>query len=97
MTFSKNITLAFDSHVLTIEPNIRLVSEIEDELGPLAELQSRFSQQKWKVAELVTLIHIILYQAGMLIDYQMLSHKMITDGLAQYLSVVLQLFKKIGA
>lgn len=83
------IPLRFQNKVYIIRPDLRLVQEVENELGSLVSLRESFSCQSWKVSELVTLTHILLQAAGETVDYFILGNSMLKEGLERYLSTVL--------
>jgi hypothetical protein len=78
--------LLFKDKTYVINPDFRLMREIEHELGSLAKLQERFSQMSWEISDLVTLIHIMLQAAGETVDYLHLGNLMLKEGLRSYLS-----------
>ena len=77
--------LSFKNRVYQIEPKFELISEIEDELGSAPELLNRLLGDKWKVSELVTVVHILLHYAGRNIDYIDLGNQIIAEGIDKYL------------
>lgn len=80
----KIITIPLGARVCRIAPGFKLVSEIEEELGGIAALASRLAEGRWRTAELVTLVHILLEAAGRTADYLELGNDMIAEGLAGY-------------
>lgn len=95
MNTQKKITLGFDNRIFLVEPDMRLICEIEDELGSIAALAEKFSRQEWKVTELVSLIHMLLAQAGQEIDYRILGNRMMKEGLAGYVSIALSFLQRV--
>jgi hypothetical protein len=78
--------LRFKGKIYTINPDFKLMREIEHELGSLAKLQERFSQMSWEISDLVTLTHMMLQSAGETVDYLHLGNLMLKEGLRCYLS-----------
>ncbi len=78
--------LRFGNRVYIVSPDFPLVREIEHELGSIAALLERFSQQSWEVSDLVTLTHMMLQSAGETVDYLRLGNTMLREGLGRYLS-----------
>ena len=70
---------------------MRLVIEIEQELGALAMLRQKFSACVWKVTDLVTLTQMMLQAAGTTVDYMELGNDMLKVGLGPFLGAVRQL------
>lgn len=65
---------------------MRLLLEIESELGPLAALLCRFHADDWRLADLVSLVHMLLDAAGIEEDYMALGDEMLQAGLPTYLA-----------
>jgi hypothetical protein len=81
----KFTSITIDERVYRIVPDMRIVCEIEDEMGEgVAALSARFLHRQWKVSELVTLIHMMLHVGGKTFDYRVLGNRMIEDGLEKY-------------
>jgi hypothetical protein len=78
--------LRFKEKVYTINPDFRLLREIEHELGSLAKVHERFTQMSWEISDLVTLTHMMLQSAGETVDYLHLGNLMLKEGLRHYLS-----------
>ena len=86
MTQVKNgVPLRWENRVYAVVPDIRLVEEVEGELGGIAELEERFLCNRWEVSELVTLVQMMLQAAGRTVDYAQLGNRMLTEGLGHYL------------
>jgi len=67
-----------------LAPDMRLLLEIESELGPLPALNRAFAQD-WRLADLVSLVHMLLESAGIDEDYLALGDEMLESGLGRYL------------
>ena len=87
--------LQFRNKVYIVRPDLRLVQEIENELGSLVELLEGFSGRTWKVSELVTVIHMMLAAAGETVDYFFLGNLMLREGLGRYLSAALLFLQSV--
>lgn len=79
----------------SIAPDMRLVCEIEEELGGIADLARRFREGMWEARELVSLTHMILHAAGSAADYGALGDRMVAEGLGPYADGVLRVLERI--
>ncbi len=78
------INLNIGSGKNIIKPSLSLICQIEDEVGAIPELLDRFKNGKWKISEVITLIHMMLAEAGNSYDYQELGNKLLKDGINIY-------------
>ncbi len=78
------VPLPFDGRIFHVAPDFSLVRQIERELGGIAALQESFARQDWFIADLVTLVHMMLQSAGETLDYVLLGNRMLREGLVQY-------------
>jgi hypothetical protein len=76
-------------------PGIALVSEIEQELGGIADLAARLGSGQWRAGELVTLTHILLQAAGNAADWLKLGDGMVAEGLALHAEAARAFLNKI--
>ncbi len=67
-----------------IKPTISLICQIEDELGSVPALLNRFKSDNWKIADAITLVHMMLAEAGTSYDYHDLGNRIIRDGVNWY-------------
>lgn len=77
--------ILFENRLYTVVPSLRLVREIEEELGGIPALVTRFAAGTWTVTELVTLIHMMLHAAGKTVDWAVLGDVILKEGTAAYL------------
>ncbi len=91
----KHIALSFANRVYKVAPDMRLVADIESELGGVDNLLFRFNNGFWKVSDLVSLVHMMLNAAGKTVDYMDLGDKMIEEGLESYLGTARSFLRKI--
>lgn len=82
--------LTYDNTVYRLKPAMRTVCMIEEELGPIPTLCAHLQQDKWRVSDLVTLVHILLDSAGKPVDYMTLGDRILADGTQRYREAVLQ-------
>ncbi len=94
-TKERYTALSFADRIYKVAPDMRLVADIESELGGVDNLLFRFNNGFWKVSDLVSLVHMMLQAAGKTVDYMDLGDKMIEDGLDGYLASVRTLLGKI--
>ncbi len=87
---TRDVILLYGHKPLRIAPHIRLVCEIEDELGSAARLQRQFAAQEWRVCDLVSIVQMMLQAAGEAVDYKTLGNKILSDGVTPYLVTVRQ-------
>ena len=80
----KAVAIAFDNRVYRISPGMRLVCEIEDELGPLPLLHERLATDMFSLSELVALTQMLLQAAGRMVDYIELGDRMLQEGIAAH-------------
>ena len=90
----KSVVLCFENQSYAILPDMRLICEIEDELGGIVSLVDRFTHQQWKVSELVALVHMMLAASGQTADYIALGNEMMKHGLESYLAAALRFLKQ---
>ena len=76
-----------------LTPGIRLILDIEEELGSLAGLLEKLQGQSWKVSELVTLVHILLEHEGRELDYIVLGQRMLEEGLRGFLASAVEFLR----
>jgi hypothetical protein len=74
---------------------MRLVFEIESELGALAMLRQKFSCCAWKVTDLVTLVHMLLQAGGVSADYMALGDEMLRRDLKPFLKAARQFLENV--
>jgi hypothetical protein len=82
------IKLTYAERCFTIHADMRLVAEIEGELGGMPALKHKFDTEGWTVTELVTLVQMLLQQAGKAVDFIELGDRMLKDGLLRYVRMV---------
>lgn len=78
-----------------VAPDMRLVAEIEEELGGVPALLEKFILGGWAVAELVALVHMMLHAAGRTEDYRVLGDQMIAEGLAPYRLAAMAFLRRV--
>lgn len=81
-----DVTLPYDDRVFRITPTMRLLAEIEDEIGALPVLAARFSTGTWRLADLVAVVQMMLQAAGRNVDYFILGDRILQDGVSAYLA-----------
>ncbi|MDE2337349.1 MAG: gene transfer agent family protein [Alphaproteobacteria bacterium] len=81
-----SVPLKLESRVYAVAPAFALVREIEYELGGIAGLRARFSNDGWTVSDLVALSQMMLQAAGKTVDYAALGDLILKEGVAHYLS-----------
>lgn len=77
--------LNFEGRTYRIAPVIRLICEIEDELGGIPQLAADFSSNGWRISDLVSLVHMMLASAGKETDYSVLGNRVLEEGVGKYL------------
>lgn len=82
------INLTYAERCFIVQPDMRLVAEIEGELGGMPALKQKFDTDGWTVTELVALVQMLLQQAGKAVDFIELGDRMLKDGLLRYVRVV---------
>ena len=80
---------------LSVAPDMRLVFEIESELGAMAMLRQKFLSCAWKVTDLVALMHMLLESAGVATDYMDLGDEMLKAGLAPFLKAAREFLENV--
>lgn len=70
--------------------DIRLILDIEAELGALPLLAGKFRSGQWTVGELVALTQMMLQQSGETEDFIDLGNRMLQQGLGIYVARVVQ-------
>lgn len=84
----KGIGLTYAARCFVVHPDMRLVTEIEGELGGMPALKQKFDTDGWTVTELVALVQMLLQQAGTPVDFIELGNRMLKDGLMPYMGTV---------
>jgi len=74
----------------------RLVCNIEDELGPLSDLARRFHGGRWRMGDVITLMHMFLQACGESIDFYDLGDALLREGFAQPLATVQRFMTAAG-
>ncbi|MCC7035944.1 MAG: gene transfer agent family protein [Alphaproteobacteria bacterium] len=82
------IELTYAERCFVVHPDMRLVAEIEEELGGMPALKQKFATGRWTVTELVALVQMFLQQAGRPVDFIELGDRMLKDGLLRYVRTV---------
>lgn len=82
----KSFEIEYEKRAWRVTPDMRLVAEIEAELGGLSFLKHRFNDGGWTVTELVTLMQMLLQRGGKTVDFIELGDTMLKEGFAPYLS-----------
>ncbi|TAL39645.1 MAG: hypothetical protein EPN97_02150 [Alphaproteobacteria bacterium] len=90
------ITIPYRNQNFALTPDMRLVIEIEQELGALAMLRQKFSACVWKVTDLVTLTQMMLQAAGTTVDYMELGNEMLKMGLKPFLAAVREMLEVVA-
>lgn len=93
---SNMIVIPYRNQTFNFSPDMRLVIEIEQELGALAMLRQKFSACVWKVTDLVTLTQMMLQAAGATVDYMELGNDMLKAGLAPFLKAVREMLEVVA-
>lgn len=75
-----------------VRPDMSLLLQIEQELGALPALAQTFRGQGWHVADLVSLLHIILQHSGKTPDYLVLGNLVLQNGLDEAHRMALAFF-----
>jgi hypothetical protein len=86
----KEITLNFKNNSYKVSPNFSLIMEIEEELGNICVLHHDFCHKKWKICDLVSLIHMMLASVGVVVDYQKLGNHILKQGIDGYCTIIKQ-------
>jgi hypothetical protein len=73
--------LRLDGQDYLLRADMRLIAEIEDELGALPVLSARFSTGLWRVTDLVTAVQIALQAQGATFDFYELGDLMLQEGI----------------
>jgi hypothetical protein len=89
------VSFSYRNQNFAVTPDMRLVIEIEQELGALAMLRQKFSACVWKVTDLVTLTQMMLSAAGTTVDYMELGNDMLRVGLAPFLRAVREMLEVV--
>ena len=76
----------------TVKPDMPLLLQIEQELGGLPQLARLFRSHHWHVADLVSLLHMILQHSGKTLDYMMLGNLLLQSGLGDAHRMALAFF-----
>lgn len=75
-----------------VRPDMPLLLQIEQELGALPQLAQVFRGGTWHVADLVSLLHMILQHSGKTLDYLTLGNLLLQSGLCEAHRMVLAFF-----
>ncbi len=90
-----SIALKIEERIYKIAPDMNIVCAIEDELGGIPALARRLTSGNWRMAELVTLIHIMLQMAGKNMDFMTLGNVILKEGAMPYLASARQFLNMI--
>lgn len=71
-----------------LAPDARLACAVEDELGALPTLATRFRDGTWHLTELLTLMQMFLQASGESADFYLLGDEILRGGLAAPLAAV---------
>lgn len=88
----QSLQLTLGSVHYTVKPDMRLLLQIEQELGALPQLAERFLRQHWHFADLVSLLHMLLQHSGKTLDYMTLGNLVLQAGVAESHRAVLRFF-----
>lgn len=80
-----DVEICYGERPYRVKADMRLIAEIEGELGGIPALKKRFSGSGWTVTELALLTQMLLQAAGRTVDFIELGDAMLKDGLAGYL------------
>ena len=75
-----------------VQPDMALLLQIEQELGALPQLARSFRKGDWQIADLVSLLHMILHHSGKTLDYIALGNLLLQSGLCDAHRMVLAFF-----
>lgn len=81
------VHIPFEKRLYAAPVDFGLLLTMEDELGAIPALRSRFCEGVWRVSELVSVVHMLLFAAGKTVDYQTLGQKMLHEGMGPYLKI----------
>lgn len=83
---TRRVEITYRNRLYVVPCDMRLVCEVERELGGLVPLRLKFAQDAWAVGDLVALIQLMLGHVGVTADFMRLGDDMLRFGLARYLS-----------
>lgn len=92
---TSKIHVAFDDRLYPVHIRTDLITEIEEELGPISALCRDFNQDAWRVGDLVSLIQMFLQSARRTVDYAELGDAMLESGLDPYLAAAREFFDRV--
>ncbi len=92
----QSLRLTLGSVHYTVKPDMRLLLQIEQELGALPQLADSFHRQRWHFADLVSLLHMLLQHSGKTLDYMMLGNLVLQSGVPNSHRAVLRFFDLLG-
>lgn len=87
-----SMRLTLGSVQYTVTPDMRLLLQIEQELGALPQLAAGFHRQRWHFADLISLLHMLLQHSGKTLDYMTLGNLVLQAGVAESHRAVLCFF-----
>ncbi len=67
-----------------VMPTMSLICQIEDEVGGIPYLLELLQSEKWKVLDIVTLVHMMLAETGTSYDYHDLGNRILKEGVRRY-------------
>lgn len=82
-----HMTIPFFNRLHPVALDMRMICDIERELGALPALGLRLEQETWTISELVALMQILLQAAGVNADFMELGDDMLKTGLGTYKSI----------
>lgn len=88
-------TLPIDKAAFEISPDMKLIIELEDELGSLPDFYARLLNNRWKLCELVSFYHIALSQHHATPDYLQLGDRLLSSDIHTYQQQALTLLGNI--
>jgi hypothetical protein len=84
------VDIPYGKSFYRVAPDMRLLCEVEAELGSLPALHERFQTRRWQLSELVALIQILLQAGGFSADFMQLGDEILSCGTAVYLKIAVQ-------
>lgn len=89
----QSLRLTLDGVHYTVRPDMRLLLQIEDELGALPALAEAFRARCWYFTDMISLLHMLLQHSGKTLDYHALGNLVLQTGVAECHRTVLRFFE----
>ncbi|MDD9901055.1 MAG: hypothetical protein OXT65_08770 [Alphaproteobacteria bacterium] len=81
--------------LLALAPDMFLVQEIEEEIAPIPVLLAQLAGDRWRVSDLVSLVHMMRARSGTEQDYSALGAEMMRSGMESFRTAALVFLTKV--